>query len=231
MAESTTATDAAPAPGGLPDVIAIFPLTGALLLPGGEIPLNIFEPRYLAMIDWALGHGRWLGMVQPRDTAEQTVSNTHPLFGVGCLGRITSFAETPDGRYHIAISGHCRFRLEAELDLIDGFRRVTPDYGAFTDDLGNVELGAAARRELFDALKRYLGRSGYEADWPALENTPDRTLVASMAMACPFEPAEKQALLEARDLAARTRCLIAILEMADPCGGHDGASGHGRPRH
>jgi len=221
---------------GLPVAIPVFPLTGALLLPGGEMPLNIFEPRYIAMIEWALGEGRWLGMVQPRDTREQTVSDTHPMFGVGCLGRITQFSETGDGRYLITVSGKCRFSVAEELSMLNGFRRVAPAYDAFAGDLGDMELDAALRQDLFQALKAYLEKNGYEPDWEALENTPDVALVASMAMACPFEPAEKQALLEAEDLAARTRCLIAVLDMAQhdeaaPDPDADGGSDKTRSRH
>jgi Lon protease-like protein len=199
---------------GLPDAVPVFPLTGALLLPAGDLPLNIFEPRYLAMVDWALAHDRWLAMVQPRDADQQTVSNTHPLFAIACLGRITKFAETGDGRYLITVSGRIRFRIAGELPLESGFRRVTPDYGEFMDDLDEVELDREARRRLMAALAAYFEHLGYQADWPALEATPDRALVAAMAMACPFEPAEKQALLEARDLAGRAQALTTILEMA-----------------
>jgi len=228
---------AAPMPGlvDLPTEIPVFPLTGALLLPGGEMPLNIFEPRYLAMIDWALGEDRWLGMVQPRDTREQTVSDTHPMFGVGCLGRITQFSESGDGRYLITVSGRCRFDIADELSLLNGFRRIVPAYDAYACDLGDDTLDAALRQQLFHTLKAYLEKNGYEPDWQALENTPDVALVASMAMACPFEPAEKQALLEAEDLASRTRCLIAVLDMAqhdEPVDSEDdSAPDPGRSRH
>ena len=214
MVAAAAAPPSAGRRGGLPDEVPIFPLTGALLLPGGELPLNIFEPRYLAMVDWALAHGRWLAMVQPRDADQQTVSDTHPVFAVACLGRITKFAETGDGRYLLTISGLIRFRISGEMPLQGGFRRVAADYGAFIDDLDEVELGAGERGRLMDALRAYFGHMGYEAEWSALERTADRTLVATMAMACPFEPAEKQALLEARDLAVRARTLTTILEMA-----------------
>ncbi len=198
----------------LPDVVPIFPLTGALLLPAGELPLNIFEPRYLAMIDWALANGRWLAMVQPRAADQQTVSDTHPLFAIACLGRIVKFAETGDGRYLITVVGRIRFRIKDELPLEGGFRRVAADYGAFMDDLDEVELDREARRRLMEALRQYFQHMNYDVDWTSLEQTPDRALVAAMAMACPFEPAEKQALLEARDLAGRAGALTTILEMA-----------------
>lgn len=206
-----------------PEALPIFPLCGAVLMPGGELPLNIFEPRYLAMVDAALANGRWLGMVQPRETREQTVSDTHPLFEIGCLGRIVSFSETEDSRYQITISGTVRFAIAAELALHDGFRRVTPDYSDFLGDTHPGELAEDQRHDLFRALRQYLEQNGYDADWKALENTPDNALVASMAMACPLEPAEKQALLEAGDLAARTAFLITMLDMTRPGdnAGHD----------
>ena len=198
----------------LPSEIPVFPLTGALLLPGGQLPLNIFEPRYLSMIDAALGGGRWLGMVQPRDTREQTVADAHPLFETGCLGRITSFAETDDGRYAITLIGICRFSIKSELDVVDGFRRIHPNFHKFIVDLQPSKLTMDERNALMTALKRYFEGRGYDADWPALEKTPDSVLVATMAMACPFAAAEKQALLEALDLSAQTQSLITMLEMA-----------------
>ncbi len=197
-----------------PRELPVFPLTGALLLPGGQLPLNIFEPRYLTMIDTVLGAGRWLGMVQPRDTSLQTVGDDHPLFDIGCLGRIASFSETPDGRYLISLNGVCRFTALSELDVRDGYRRVVPDFQPFANDLKTESLEPGERKTLNDALRRYFDENSYEADWQALEQTADHTLVASMAMACPFTPAEKQALLESPDLTARTRSLVAVLNMA-----------------
>ena len=211
----------------LPSEIPVFPLTGALLLPGGQLPLNIFEPRYLAMIDAALGAGRWLGMVQPRDAREQTVTDVHPLFDTGCLGRITSFAETDDGRYAITLIGICRFSIQSELEVVDGFRRIHPDFHKFTNDLQPSQLNADERNALMSTLKQYFEGRGYDADWPALEQTPDSVLVATMAMACPFAAAEKQALLEALDLSAQTQSLITILEMAS----HDTVQSKDQHRH
>ena len=213
--------------GSLPREIPIFPLTGALLLPSGQLPLNIFEPRYLAMVDSALSRGRWLGMVQPRDTKAQTVPDQHPLFSTGCLGRITTFSETTDGRYLITITGVSRFEIEAELDMRDGFRRVNADYGAFSCDLESAKLNSDERAALGLALRRYFDDRGRDADWKALDKTPDEVLVASMAMACSFNPAEKQALLEAPDLSARTACLVAMLDMA----AHESGVEHGPARH
>ncbi len=219
--------DIAAFPGELP----VFPLTGALLLPGGQLPLNIFEPRYLAMTDAALSAGRWLGMVQPLKARDQTVADDHPLFGTGCLGRITTFSETADGRYLITLTGACRFRIARELELADGFRRVAADYAPYADDLETETLAPEQRAALDTALKHYFKENRYEADWQALEQTADHVLVASMAMACPFTPAEKQALLEAPDLAERARSLVAILEMAAMDTGSDGGETGGPSSH
>jgi len=213
--------DIAAFPGELP----VFPLSGALLLPGGQLPLNIFEPRYLAMTDAALTGGRWLGMVQPLKAKDQTVADDHPLFATGCLGRITTFSETADGRYLITLTGACRFRVAEELELQDGFRRVTADYAPYADDLETETLAPDQRAALDTALRHYFSENRYEADWQALEQTADHVLVASMAMACPFTPAEKQALLEAPDLAERARSLVTILEMAALDTGDTGEAG------
>ena len=199
----------------LPKEIPIFPLTGALLLPSGQLPLNIFEPRYIAMVDAALCAGRWFGMVQPYQTDAETVSDMHPLFDIGCLGRITAFSETSYDRYLLSISGICRFKIKVELSQTNGFRRVTPDYSKFSGDLGSSNLAAGEREILSHALRRYLSERGHAFDWETIEKTPDEMFVASIAMACPFNPTEKQALLEAPSLSARTACLIAILEIAE----------------
>ena len=211
----------------LPAEVPIFPLTGALLLPGGHLPLNIFEPRYIAMTDAALGRGRWLGMVQPRDTAEQTVGDHHPVFPVGCLGRIVAFKETEGGRYLITLEGVCRFRIERELELRDNYRAAEARYGGFANDLEPGALTAEARDALVGALKAYFDDRGFDADWAALDAMADDVLVASMAMACPFSAAEKQALLEAPGLNERAQSLITILNMA----AHSAAPTEDKPAH
>ncbi|MAH84298.1 MAG: hypothetical protein CBB68_08215 [Rhodospirillaceae bacterium TMED8] len=213
--------------GKLPDTMPIFPLEGAVLLPGGELPLNIFERRYLAMVDAALGQGRWIGMVQPRQNQGDKEDGIQTLFSIGCAGQISSFSATKDNRYFITLTGACRFSITTELEQADGFRRIKPDFTAFEDDLEPEPLDTRQRADLFRALKDYLGWSGYDADWDALENTPDHALVASMAMACPFAPAEKQALLEASSLVTRTRCLVTMLDMAR----HDEAETVDHARH
>ena len=196
----------------LPAVIPIFPLTGVLLLPRGRLPLNIFEPRYLAMTRAALG-GEWLiGMVQPSDP---TTADFNPLvYPVGCAGRITSFAETEDGRFLITLTGVSRFRIREELPLLDGYRRVVPEWAEFARDL-EIEDESAFDRERFNrALRAYFQQHQYSADWDAMTAAPAERLVTTIAMMCPFEPSEKQALLEASGLDDRARLLMAIIEMA-----------------
>ncbi|TBF89220.1 peptidase S16 (plasmid) [Rhizobium leguminosarum] len=195
-------------PGDLPDAIAVFPLTGALLLPAGQLPLNIFEPRYLAMLDAALTGNRLIGMVQPA-LGEHEDKN---LAAVGCLGRITSFAETGDGRYIVSLTGVCRFRLLEEKATSDPFRifRIAP----FIADLSAAnEEEAVDRAALLTAFKAYLDANKLEADWESVERASNLTLVNSLAMMSPFGPAEKQALLEAPDLKTRAETLIAITEI------------------
>ncbi len=193
--------------GDLPDAIAVFPLAGALLLPTGQLPLNIFEPRYLAMFDAALTGNRLIGMVQP--ALGESDAN---LASVGCLGRITSFAETGDGRYIVSLTGICRFRLLEEKDTHNPFRifRIAP----FIADLSaRDEEDAVDRAALLTAFKAYLDANKLEADWESVERASNLTLVNSLAMMSPFGPAEKQALLEAPDLKTRAETLIAITEI------------------
>ncbi|MBZ9790721.1 LON peptidase substrate-binding domain-containing protein [Rhizobium sp. 3T7] len=197
-------------PGDLPDTIAVFPLGGALLLPTGQLPLNIFEPRYLAMFDAALSGNRLIGMVQPA-LGDQEGGEGH-LAPVGCLGRITSFAETGDGRYIVSLTGICRFRLLEEKETHHPFRtfRIAP----FIADLSaRDEEDAVDRAALLAAFKAYLDANKLEADWESVERASNLTLVNSLAMMSPFGPAEKQALLEAPDLKTRAETLIAITEI------------------
>ncbi len=198
-------------PGDLPDTIAVFPLGGALLLPTGQLPLNIFEPRYLAMFDAALSGNRLIGMVQPA-LGDQEGQGEVNLAPVGCLGRITSFAETGDGRYIVSLTGICRFRLLEERETHNPFRtfRIAP----FIADLSaRDEEDAVDRAALLGAFKAYLDANKLEADWESVERASNLTLVNSLAMMSPFGPAEKQALLEAPDLKTRAETLIAITEI------------------
>ena len=201
----------------LPDVAPLFPLAGALLLPGGQLPLNIFEPRYLRMVDDALAGARVIGMIQPRNVAEgDGAGGDAPLlYGVGCVGRITSFSETDDGRYLINLTGVRRFRLAQELSVDTPYRQGETDYGDFAGDIrSDPSAELVDRTRLERAMREYLDSEGLKTDWDAVEDAPTQGLVVSLAMGCPFAPNEKQALLEAEDTRARAECLIALMEMA-----------------
>ena len=198
----------------LPEKLPVFPLTGALLLPGGQLPLNVFEPRYLAMFDAALASNRLIGIVQPSllETGEPAEGPRPALSSVGCVGRITSFAETGDGRYLTSISGVCRCRLIEEVGEGHPFRtfRIVP----FMTDLSAEDDESAVNRvELLRVFRAYLDANKLEADWESVERAGNRTLVNSLSMMSPFGPAEKQALLEAPDLKTRAETLIAITEI------------------
>ena len=197
--------------GDLPAVVPVFPLTGALLLPRGVLPLNVFEPRYLAMVDAAMSGTRIIGMVQP--TVHEEKSIKPPLSNVGCAGRITSYQETDDGRYVIALTGICRFRIADELDVTTPFRQVKADYAPFAGDLAQGDYQDFPRERLLWALKSWLTQRELKADWQSVMSAPAESLVNSLAMLCPFEPAEKQALLEAGSLPERADTLVALLEM------------------
>ncbi len=193
----------------LPQVIPVFPLPGALLLPRGQLPLNIFEPRYLNMIDDAMAGDRIIGMIQPHG-GSQSLPGLSP---VGCAGRITSFAETSDGRYLITLTGCARFRLASELPVQTPYRQVRADFGPFEGDLAAPPADDAGldRDLLLDALRAYLETRGLDIDWDTAETAPPEALVNSLSMALPFEPAEKQALLEAPRLTDRADALTALM--------------------
>jgi hypothetical protein len=199
----------------LPPVIPIFPLTGVLLLPRGRLPLNIFEPRYLAMVSDALAHPRLIGMVQPREG--QGDAGDPPVYTIGCAGRITAFGELDDGRYEITLAGLARFAIVEELAQVKGYRPVRVDWSRFRGDLESAS-GGVDRDRLLAALKPYLKRHKVKTDWDAIAKTPDERLVTSLAMVCPFAPSEKQGLLEAEGLPARATLLTALLEMAGTSG-------------
>ena len=202
-------------PKDLPEIIPVFPLTGALLLPGAQLPLNIFEPRYLAMLDDALSGNRLIGIVQPSFCEGRSETATGPmqaLCEVGCIGRITSFAETGDGRYIVSLTGVCRYRLLEELRGDRSYRsfHIAP---FIADLLGRDDEQSVDREALLAAFKAYLDANKLEADWESVERASNTTLVNSMAMMSPYGPAEKQALLEAPDLKTRAETLIAITEI------------------
>jgi Lon protease-like protein len=206
----------------LPETLPIFPLSGVLLLPGGKLPLNIFEPRYLAMVFDALAGSRLIGMVQPVQPGGfagdglPTSDGRPPVHRIGCAGRIVSFSETEDGRLLLALSGVCRFEIVRELELAHGgYRRVSSVFSAFRADLdsaseGQVELD---RERLMAALAAFFRGRNLSTDWEAVKKAADTNLVTSLSMVLPFGPAEKQALLEATDTMARAKLLIAFLEM------------------
>ena len=196
----------------LPDVVPVFPLGGSLLLPDANMPLNVFEPRYLAMVDDALRSHRLIGIVQPRWDVAAPEGTPPPVCRVGCLGRITGFQETGDGRYLINLSGVCRFRQTHEQAPRNGYRqfRIAP----FLDDLQEASAQDVDREALLEAFRSFLEANGMEADWDSVANTSTDVLVNMLSMMSPYGPAEKQALLEAPDLKTRAETLVAITEMS-----------------
>ncbi len=206
----------------LPDTLPIFPLSGVLLLPGGKLPLNIFEPRYLAMIFDSLAGHRMIGMVQPVQPggfagdglpADDGAPRVHQ---VGCAGRVVSFNETEDGRLLLALSGVCRFQIGRELDIAQGgYRRVSANFSAYRADLDHAdEIVTLERERLMAGLAAFFRGKNLSTDWDAVKKADDLNLVNSLSMVLPFGPAEKQALLEAPDTSARAKLLIAFLEMS-----------------
>jgi Lon protease-like protein len=198
----------------LPEVIPVFPLPGALLLPRGQMPLNIFEPRYLEMIDDALRDGhRLIGMIQP-DPAHPAPEDKPNLFKVGCVGRITQLAETGDGRYLIQLTGIARFRVEQELTVATAYRQCRVSFVPFADDFvarkGEEQVN---RKALLEALTAFLKANKLKTDWQGIESAPNEALVNALAMMSPYGVAEKQALLEAPDLKTRAEMLVAITEI------------------
>lgn len=202
----------------LPGRLPIFPLGGALLLPRVQLPLNIFEPRYLDMVDDALKTDRVIGMIQPREDGQvdsRAPADAPELYSVGCVGRITSFTETDDGRVLITLSGVCRFTLVEELDTLTRYRIVKPDYSDFLDDLrpgfGEERVD---RESVISALRDYLDAHNLKTDWNEINQASSEVLVNSLSMISPYSWGEKQALLEARDLRSRAEILVALTKMA-----------------
>ena len=202
----------------LPEVIPIFPLDGALLLPGGVLPLRIFEPRYLNMIDDAMSGTRVIGMVQ---TTPGGGRDRPKLAEVGCMGRITSYTETGDGMYLIALTGLIRFETGEELPRLTPYRQVRPSYARFEGDLAEDDADEFDRTSFLALLRRYLEGKGLSIEWEAVAAAPGPALVNSLSMALPFEPAEKQALLEAEDQ-DRRRATLEVLLAIDAALGDDG---------
>ncbi len=198
----------------LPEVIPVFPLPGALLLPRGQMPLNIFEPRYLAMVDDALRDGhRLIGMIQP-DVAHAGSSDKPKLFNIGCVGRITQLAESGDGRYLLELTGVARFRIEQELPVATLYRQCRVTYAPFADDfVARKGENAVDREALLAALREFLDANNLNADWDGIDKAPNEALVNALSMMSPYGAAEKQALLEAPDLKTRAEILVAITEI------------------
>ena len=194
----------------LPDTIPVFPLSGALLLPRTRLPLNLFEPRYLQMLDDALKTDhRLIGMVQTYDGPD----GVNKLHSIGCAGRVTAFSETDDGRYMITLAGASRFRLIGEVDGFVPYRRARVNWQGFERDLGDVESDDTFDRQKFiDALGRFFDDQGLQTDWESLREAEDELLINSLSMLCPFEPEDKQALLEAPSLTTRRETLTTLIE-------------------
>jgi len=212
--------------GDLPLVIPVFPLDGVLLLPGGQLPLNIFEPRYLNMLDDAMSGERIIGMIQTRPQPPGKEADPHrPMLApVGCAGRVTSFAETSDGRYLVTLTGVCRFRAGDELPVRTPYRQVRADFSPYEPDLREDQNGARTAADidrLLSALRRYLDHRGLAIDWTDAESAPSDALINSLAMALPFDPMEKQALLEAETIFERKATLTALLEIDAAAGDDD----------
>ena len=197
----------------LPKSLPLFPLTGAVLLPRGVLPLNIFEPRYLEMVDYALSGDRLIGMIQPTEHEDSVLKPR--LSQVGCAGKIVSFQETQDNRYLITLAGLCRFRLTGEMESSTPWRAGFTDFGAFAGDLAQAPEEDFPRERLLAALKAYLNTRDMKADWKSVMTAPGEALVNALAMMCPFDPAEKQALLEAQSFQDRASTLMVLLEMGE----------------
>ena len=198
----------------LPDTIPLFPLPGALLLPRARLPLNIFEPRYLAMIEDTLKTShRLIGMIQPRDVPPG--AGSPPLQQIGCAGRLTSFSETEDGRYLITLAGISRFRILAQNEGFTPYLRGDVEWSSFNHDLSNKEVDTKFDRPKFLALlKRYFEHSGLTSDWDSMKDADEELLINSLAMLCPYTAEEKQALLEAPSLQTRRETLTTLMEFA-----------------
>jgi Lon protease-like protein len=197
----------------LPPALPVFPLSRAIMLPRARLPLNIFEPRYLDMVDGALAGDRLIGMIQPRTSEFE--QDRPALYDVGCAGRVTQFGETGDGRYLITLTGICRFRVARELSVTTLYRQVEADWSAFEADLVPDESELPFERQcLIDSLRTYFSKFGQKMDWQSMAAAPAEALVGSLAAICPFSVEEKQALLEARTLKTRAEILTSLIEMA-----------------
>jgi len=210
-----TATDFSISFEALPDTIPVFPLDGILLLPGGQLPLNIFEPRYLAMVQDTLKTNRLIGMIQSRPTQAGKEKPESDLYDTGCAGRITSFTETDDGRILITLKGVCRFKISREYPIdIHGYRRIEPSWTPFRADMDPVGELNLDRKKLCALLQSYFDMEGMSCDWGMIDDASDNRLITCLSMACPLDAGEKQALLQAGCAKARADLFMTLLEMA-----------------
>ncbi len=195
----------------LPTILPVFPLSGALLLTTGQLPLHIFEARYLDMVRDAMEGHRVIGIIQPLNPED--LSHEPDLYSIGCAGKICEFGESEDGTFSITLEGLCRFQTAQELDRVTKYRQVKADYSPFQTDLSPVTTLSVDRPKLRNVLNHFLEFENEQDDWKALNNLADDNLVNSLSMICPFSPAEKQALLEAKDIFSRSELLISLLSM------------------
>ena len=199
----------------LPDVIPLFPLNKVLLLPRAKLPLNLFENRYLHMLDYALTNKKIIGMIQPKDKGTKDSDTKNPgLYQIGCAGRITAFSETNDNRYELILKGVCRFRVKKERKVINGFRSAEVSWKEYEVDYNPHSLKSLKKRKDFESLlKIFLSKISINADWEMVETTDDEDLVNMISMCCPFDVSEKQALLEAKTLDDRLEVLTSLMQM------------------
>lgn len=209
----------------LPENLPIFPLGGVLLLPCGQLPLNIFEPRYRAMVEDAMAGNRMIGMVQPRDKNVKEIKDDTEVFKTGCAGKITEFSETEDGRYLITLTGICRFDIEENVSVVKGYRNVKANWSSYKEDLEEKSCLGLDRTRLKNLLQKYFEIQEMSCDWQAVEGAPDGKLITCLSMVCPFDHSEKQALLEARSCNDRAKLFMTMLEMAS-CESKDCRSHH-----
>lgn len=202
------------ASGILPDVIPIFPLSNALLLPCAKMPLNIFEPRYIDMVDYCMGHDRLIGMVQPRVEGEEQQESRPEIYAMGCLGRVVSFNESGDGRYGITLLGVSRFTITQEQPSDYSFRLVRADYETFVEDLNETTIQPQQRIALLKTVKAYLSAHGIDAQWSTIDDAADYALITSLSMLCPFTASEKQALLECDTIDDRSILLDKLMSLS-----------------
>jgi Lon protease-like protein len=196
----------------LPSILPVFPLAGALLLPRGALPLNIFEARYRAMVEDALKGKRVIGMVQPR--GPESEAREPPVYDIGCAGRLTAFQELEDGRYIITLTGIRRFRIVEEMARTTPYRLFKVDYAEFMQDFEPETATTADRAYFLKLIRQYVDIQGFQVDWDVIENTDTETLIHASSTLAPWAPSEKQALLEAPDIDRRYSTLIALYELA-----------------